>query len=189
MQVRAELIKRHFARVLMDMCETLRLGEITVVDLVTEAGMARQTFYNHFSDINDLICYTASRPIFSDPHAVFCSTTNLARMFDTARQHKGFFSQLPQQTGQNTFKAAYNEWIKRWRSAMCITEDLTEEEKAYRRARIAVYAEGTTAMLMDFLSSDMTTPTDVYMKAVLQSRPAFMRDIEVPPGLPDDYPR
>lgn len=187
--MKPELIKQHFAQVLMDMCETRKLNDITVVDLVTEAGMARQTFYNHFSDINDLICYTASRPILSDPNAVYTSTTNLARMFETARQHRGFFSQLPQQQGQNTFKAAYNEWIKRRRSAMCITDDLDEDEKAYRRARIAVYAEGTTAMLMDFLSSDMTTPTDVYMKAVLQSRPAFMRDIEVPPGLPDDYPR
>ena len=188
-RMKSELIKQHFAQVLMDMCETHRLGDITVVDLVTEAGMARQTFYNHFADINDLICYTASRPILSNPRAVYTSLDNLARMFDTARQHRGFFSQLPQQTGQNTFKAAYNDWIKRRRGAMCITDDLSEEEKAYRRARIAVYAEGTTAMLMDFFASDMTTPNEVFMKAIMQSRPAFMRDIEVPPGLPEDYPR
>lgn len=81
----------------MDLCETRRLGDVTVVDLVAEAGMARQTFYNH--------------------------------------------------------------------------------------------SEGTTAMLMDFFASDMSTPNEVYMKAIVQSRPAFMRDIEVPPGLPDDYPR
>ena len=72
---------------------------------------------------------------------------------------------------------------------MCITDDLSEEEKAYRRARIAVYAEGTTAMLMDFFSSDMSTPNEVYQKAILQSRPTFMRGLEVPPGIPEDYPR
>ncbi len=57
--MKSELIKRHFAEVLMDMCETRRLDDVTVVELVAEAGMARQTFYNHFTDINDLICYTA----------------------------------------------------------------------------------------------------------------------------------
>lgn len=187
--MRPELIKQHFAQVLMDMCETRRLDDITVVELVAAAGMARQTFYNHFTDINDLICYTASKPILSDPNAVYIDVSNLAKMFETARAHRGFFSQLPKQTGQNSFRNAYNEWIKRHRCAQCITDDLTEEEKAYRRARIAVYAEGTTAMLMEFLSSDMSTPTEAYMKAVLQSRPAFMRDVEVPPGIPEDYPR
>ena len=187
--MKSELIKRHFAEVLMDMCETRRLDDITVVELVAVAGMARQTFYNHFTDINDLICYTASKPILSDPHSSYVDVNNLARMFDTARAHRGFFSQLPKQMGPNSFKTAYNEWIKRHRGAMCITDDLSEEEKAYRRARIAVYAEGTTAMLMDFFSSDMSTPNEVYQKAILQSRPTFMRGLEVPPGIPEDYPR
>lgn len=173
----------------MDMCESRRLEDITVVDLVAEAGMARQTFYNHFTDINDLICYTASKPILSDSHMPYVDVANLARMFDTARQHRGFFSQLPRQTGPNSFKVAYNDWIKRHRCAMCITDDLSEEEKAYRRAHIAVYAEGTTAMLMDFFLSDMSTPNEVYAKAILQSRPSFMRDLDVPPGIPEDYPR
>lgn len=186
--MKPELIKQHFAQTLMDMCETRRLDDITVVDLVNEAQMARQTFYNHFIDINDLICYTASKPILSDPNVAYTDVSNLARMFETARAHRGFFSQLPKQTGRNSFRNAYNEWIKRLRCAQCITDDLSEEEKAYRRARIAVYAEGTTAMLMDFFSSDMSTPTEVFMKAVEQSRPSFMKDVQTPPGIPD-YPR
>lgn len=186
---RNELIKQHFCSVLMDMCESRRLEDITVVDLVNEAGMARQTFYNHFADINDLICYTASKPILSDPTVVYTSLDNLARMFDTARSHRGFFSQLPHQSGQNSFRTAYNEWIKRQWYRMAITDDLDDEEKAYRRARIAVYAEGTTAMLMEFFSSDMSTPNDVYMKAVERSRPAFMKEVQIPPGIPEEYPK
>lgn len=119
----------------------------------------------------------------------YVDVTNLARMFDTVRQHWGFFGQLPRQTGPNSFKVAYNEWIKRHRCAMCITDDLLEEEEACRKARIAAYAEGTTAMLMDFFLSDMSTPNEVYAKAIPQSRSSFMRDLDVPPGIPEDYPR
>jgi AcrR family transcriptional regulator len=184
-----DLIRRHFAGVLMDVCEARRLDEVTVVEVVEAAGVARQTFYNHFSDINDLICYTASLPILSNPNAAYTDLDNLARMFDTARAHRGFFSQLPRQTGQNSFRTAYNEWIKRQWYRMALTDDLTEEERAYRKARIAVYAEGTTAMLMEFFSSDMSTPNEVYLRAVERSRPTFMRETHVPRGIPAEYPR
>ena len=187
--MRNELIKLHFCNTLMGMCETRRLNDVTVMDLVKEAGMARQTFYNHFADINDLICYTASRPILSDPNVSFNSVENLSRMFETARQHRGFFGQLPLQTGQNSFRAAYNEWICRTWGARAVTDDLSETEQATRRAQIKVYAEGTTAMLMEYLAGDMSVPTDVYMQTVVLARPEWMRNYKVPAGTELDYPR
>jgi len=186
---RNELIKQHFCNTLMDMCETRKLGDITVMDLVKEADMARQTFYNHFADINDLICYTASRPILSDSSMPYNRIENLSRMFETARQHRGFFSQLPLQVGQNSFRSAYNAWICRTWEARAVTDDLSELERATRRAQIKVYAEGTTAMLMEYLASDMSVPTDVYMQTVILARPDWMKDYEVPAGTELEYPR
>lgn len=52
--VRIDLMKQHLCDVLYDMCETRRLAEITLTDVAREAGVSRQTLYNHFIDLDDL---------------------------------------------------------------------------------------------------------------------------------------
>ena len=49
---------------------TKTLKKITVTDLQKESGISRQTFYNHFLDIDDLIQYTYKKEIVVhwDPH-------------------------------------------------------------------------------------------------------------------------
>ena len=49
--------KELYCEALLRMCETQRLGKITVTSLIKETGTARQTFYNNFRDINDLVSF------------------------------------------------------------------------------------------------------------------------------------
>lgn len=49
--------------VLLELNETKRLGKITVTDIQKSSGISRQTFYNHFVDIFDLIQYTYKKNI------------------------------------------------------------------------------------------------------------------------------
>ena len=53
----ANLTKKLYCDALLSLCESRKLSDVTVTALVAQAGTARQTFYNHFNDVNDLIGY------------------------------------------------------------------------------------------------------------------------------------
>ena len=58
---RKELVRRHLAETLMDMCdEGALLSTITVSDIVARADIARQTFYNYFADLDELVFFTSN---------------------------------------------------------------------------------------------------------------------------------
>lgn len=52
--VRGDYTKQRFVDTFLRMCDTQKLSDITVTSLIAEAHTARQTFYNHFEDINGL---------------------------------------------------------------------------------------------------------------------------------------
>ena len=59
-----DLVRRHLAETLMDMCdEGALLSTITVSDIVARADIARQTFYNYFADLDELIFFTGALPM------------------------------------------------------------------------------------------------------------------------------
>ena len=61
---RKELVRRHLAETLMDMCdEGALLSTVTVSDIVARADIARQTFYNYFADLDELVFFTAALPM------------------------------------------------------------------------------------------------------------------------------
>lgn len=55
----AELTKKALSEALTDLLRTRRLDKITVAELTALAGVNRQTFYYHFSDIFALMKWTA----------------------------------------------------------------------------------------------------------------------------------
>lgn len=50
---------------LLEMCKTKKLESITVLDIIKETGISRQTFYNRFRDKNDLIQWTCEHNVLS----------------------------------------------------------------------------------------------------------------------------
>lgn len=92
--VRIDLMKQHLCDVLYGMCETRRLAEITLTDVAREAGVSRQTLYNHFIDLDDLICYAASRPLYSGAHG-FTSLQNAERAYELSLGTRDSSRSLP----------------------------------------------------------------------------------------------
>lgn len=136
---RRQVMKEHYAAVLMDMCETRRLVDITVTDVVEQAGTAKQTFYNHFADINDLICYVASKPIFSDDYRYVDPECSRRALTESLR-HRGFFCQLGTLRGQNNYWETYLAWMKRYYYAL--EEQAVAEEGGTRDAQGTREAQG-----------------------------------------------
>lgn len=55
--------KDELGRVLKNQLQSKSLDKITVISIVEECGINRQTFYYHFQDINDLCKWTFSRDL------------------------------------------------------------------------------------------------------------------------------
>lgn len=69
-----ELTKQLLANTLQKLASTKHLDKISISEIVTAAGLNRQTFYYHFQDKQELICW-----IFD---------TNIARIMDEHRDSK-----------------------------------------------------------------------------------------------------
>lgn len=186
-----EIMRRHYASTLMELCETRSLRDITVGDLIEAAGTARQTFYNHFADINDLICYAGSLPMMTS-RGPFTDAEATRRVYEGALQHRAFFRQLPAQSGQNNFRAATLSWLLDTYRARFVEGEpgLDEEERAFREACLTLYCTGSVAAFMDWCASDMAAPVSALVRAVYEMSPPFVKDelARLPEQLAD-YPR
>lgn len=182
-------MRRHFASVLMEMCETRRLADVTVADVVAQAQTARQTFYNHFADINDLICYAAAQPMMNARDLFTDDEATLAALQQT-RRHPGFFRQLAAQSGQNSVRAALNAWLLDTYRSRYLTGELAPEERAYRDVCIQAYCFGTTEVFLSWCAAGMPDPLEPLVRMYYDMTPAFVREgLSRLPGRVEDYPR
>ncbi len=172
---RKDLVRRHLAETLMEMCdEGALLGALTVSDLVARAGIARQTFYNYFADIDELILYTASLPMAleSNPFTDFDATV---RLYERAARHKSFFVQLPNQVGERSFRVYANAWLRRTYRERFVRPTLPAAERAYREACIDVYVFGCNEAFLSWCAAGMKAPVEALVRALYDMTPAFAR--------------
>ncbi len=172
---RKDLVRRHLAETLMEMCdEGALLSALTVSDLVARAGIARQTFYNHFADMDELILYTAALPMAleSNPFTDFDATV---RLYERAARHKSFFVQIPNQSGERSFRVYANAWLRRTYRERFVKATLPAEERAYREACIDVYVFGCNEAFLAWCASGMKAPAEALVRALYDMTPAFVK--------------
>ncbi len=187
--IRTDLMKQHLCDVLYAMCETQRLTEITVTDVAREAEVSRQTFYNHFIDLDDLICYAASRPLYNGT-AGFTSLQNAERAYEPSLQHKGFFTQLATHSGRNSYRASFIEWVERLYGELSISDDMPQDEREFRRLSITAYASGSIDLYFAWAASGMRAPISTVARALAEISPAFLLERQGEERkAPDYYPR
>lgn len=167
-------VAQQYCEALLEMCETRKLPEITVTALIERTGTARQTFYNNFHDINDLISYV---PInFMGTYAqppYFAKTVYEAYRY--ARKHKGFFCQLPFHQGQNNFRDTFVAYYRDLLRKEFVTDDLPEAERLYRTIAIEQLIIGTIDTFLEWCRQQMAWPLDVLVRVHLEATPAFIR--------------
>ena len=184
-----ELVRRHYADILLRLCESHKLRDLTVADVVEAAGTARQTFYNYFSDLNDLICFTAFLPMadasdpFTDPHST-------RKTHEVTLARKAFYSQLPQHMGQNNFWEALSAWLRQTYYERYLTEGLADEEREYRKVCIDLYCLGDVAVFKEWCANGMDVSLDALTAMLYDMSPAFVKeDLDRLPGRASSSPR
>lgn len=167
--------KQLYCEALMRICEERPLSKVTVRSLVEETGTARQTFYNNFRDINDLISYLPINYLKTSGRRVL-SMGNARYAYEYAYEHRGFFRQLASHTGQNNFRDTFVEWLEGEYAALFVTDDLPEDEKLRRTLAIDFFAIGITNQFLERCANGFIWPIDILLQVQDAALPDFIRD-------------
>lgn len=175
--VHGDYTKQRFVDTFLRMCDTQKLSDITVTSLIAEAHTARQTFYNHFEDINGLVSYIPINFMeeFWRP-AYYVETVREAYYY--AYEHKGFFCQLPQHAGQNNFRDTFIEHYREILHRTFVTDDLSPEEQIYRSVAIEQLVIGVVDTFLEWCRQQMSWPVDVLVRVQHDATPAFIRQMQ-----------
>ena len=170
-----ELTKRYFCETLLEMCEEQELASITVTALITRAGTAKQTFYNHFHDLNDLINFIPRAYMLLSGYEAYTPEAT-RRSYRFAAEHKGFFSGLAKHSGQNSFREEFISFCKHMQYREFLTDDLSRKERFERMLAIDLYTIGVVDHFLEWCRSGLEWPPDTLARIHADAAPAFMRE-------------
>lgn len=129
--------KRAFASSLKNKLQTKPLEKITVTDICEDCEVNRQTFYNHFKDIFDLVewIYTVDADKAMDGKKAYQTwEEGFLHLFEYALKEKSFvirpYPSISREHLENFFNSAYGEIP---RGASCTIPILSTGRQCYLR--------------------------------------------------------
>ena len=167
------ILKRHYSDVLMNLCESEQLSDITVAGLVKASGLSRQTFYNHFGKFDDLVCFCAVRTTMDSPYSPF-DPRGLEEAGRFAMAHGGFFSQLPAY-GKCGFHDRFFKWITKKAHDVFSPEQSTAEEDVERAVQLGLFFNGAYDVFSAWSAAGFKVQPNILARATADMMPLFMR--------------
>lgn len=174
---RKDLMKRLYCETLLELCAEKPLGKISVSDVVARASTARQTFYNHFQDINDLISYLPINYIAQALPDVYDRNAVL-KAYTYAAENAQFFCQLPSHVGQNSFRETFTAWMEQLYRDVFITDGLSAEEALQREIAIVQYSTGVVESFLEWCRRGLDWPVEVLVQVQDDALPDFVREAQ-----------
>lgn len=169
-----------YAEALLELSKKKKLNKITVQDLLDHTQTARQTFYNHFRDKNDLIqwvyAYFADKLLkeFFDGTDLYSCYYNICRYLFT---NKEFFRQAVQLNVQNNLlQEVFNH------SSHFFQEYITDKygDKALTQSVIFAISfnnYGANSMIHDWLLDKLQYSPAEIAQLILESMPLKLKEL------------
>lgn len=166
-------VKKILANALLNLCQKQSLQSITVSQLLKETGVSRQTFYNHFKDKNDLICYiydTYIVPNFDEHHMDIDFYESLLQTFQNIKKYHKFMKQACQIEGQNCLKDYIVEHCQqfdlKWHQNLYGSDPMPDDLKF----ATIYHANASSSMTLSWILSNMPVPCEEIVDMIVQMR-------------------
>lgn len=189
------MVERHFSDTLVALCGEMKLSDIGVADVVAGSGMSRQTLYNHFDGLHDVVDYTAARALFA---GLRCGSlfdgASIVGFYQFAYDCRQFYSQLPGfgRPGYGSYREKLVRWLRKKGYETYAPARMTGAERLRRMCQIDLYVAGSTEVAFTWMGAGCLLPIDVVAGSVIDMAPGFLREGN-PEGIlpldPRDYPR
>lgn len=159
--------KEWIAKSFMELSHKKGIDKITIKDIVTNCGLTKATFYNHFQDKYDLIAWIYTRPIKN----ILCRINNtdfsfreaiIANLTYFADNRKYLINALTNTRGQNSF---LNYAFKiNFTLLHDLIKSLNKSENLPSRivALTKFYVFGTVQFECEWLINNMPTPIEEF---------------------------
>lgn len=174
-------IKDMFANSLLNQLKNKALNKITIQSLLDDTGASRQTFYNHFQDKNDLICYiydTRIIPDFtenSDESMDFHAS--LLKSFQKMKEYQSFLEQSLKEETPGCLKdyilSHCAEFDLQWHQKLYGTKPMPEELIFATK----YHAIASSNMTISWILSGMHTSCEEMTKLIVQMRGIGMDEL------------
>lgn len=168
------MIKEQISQALLTLIQTGEvLDKVTVSQLLKQAKISRQTFYNHFLDKDDLIQYVYTTRIlggFAKTNQTFDFCQELTQVYDKMQSYRTFIQQACLLSGPNS--------LKEYMFKHCEDFDLQWHQYLYgskpmpKRLVLATkyHALASSSMTLSWILADFPTSSFEMAKLITQMR-------------------
>lgn len=173
-------MKKILADGLLELCKHKPLSSISIKDLLNLTGISRQTFYNHFLDKDDLICYIYDTRIIPEfdlthPHVSFYSA--LLSDFYNMKEYQDFLKQALRMEGPNCLKEHMYRHSEEF--------DLKWHQQAYGSQKMpetlvfatTYHASASTSMTLSWILGGMPVPPEEIVELITRMRSIGMEKL------------
>ncbi len=173
-------MKKILADGLLELCTKKDLRQVSIKEILAKTGVSRQTFYNHFLDKEDLICYVYDKriiPEFDLNSAQVSFYDALLADFYRMKEHHVFLKQALAMEGVNSLKNHM------YRHAQDF--DLKWHQKAYGSQPLpdalafatTYHASASVSMTLSWILGDMPVPPEEIVELITRMRSIGMEKL------------
>ena len=173
----SHVIKMKLADGLEEILQEKSISKLTISDIVGVSGVSRQTFYNNFIDIYDLVYWTHTMRI-REAVDTFWEEEDFVQAFETAtiimRKHKIFYQQIIRKEGINSFQSLFahqNVELSKLRIKKKLQKDCNREEEFL----LELYWYGVSQMLINWILDGMKEEPKELAKLFYEGLPVLLR--------------
>lgn len=176
-----------FALTLMDLCHERNLCNVRLQDVIVASGLSRQTFYNHFDNLDDLVDYAVSRPLFAGKASPL--SASILASYKYVATYPDFFIQVVRSTSCSGLSDAICDWLDKRACIEFIVPSLPEDEKIRRMVSITLFNAGCSRIAFQWVDGGMRIPVNLIVGTICSMIPGFMLGTRKPLGKGSlDYP-
>lgn len=165
------------ADILIRLCEKRPLQNLSVTDILKEAQISRQTFYNHFQDKNDLIQYVYQSKVLSvweRPDAYNNYQKYCVEYFSRMMELKFFLTQACKMKDQNNLSDYIIEYANYWESRWFHSQAEEEIFPIENQLWIDYHCYGMMHLVISWILSGMKTSPEKMAELVTDFRDATL---------------
>lgn len=172
------MIKEQVSQALLTLIQKGQpLAKITVSQLLKQAKISRQTFYNHFLDKDDLIQYIYTTKIlggFAQSNQTFDFCQELTQVYEKMQNYRSFMQQACLLTGPNSLKAYMfkhcEDFDLKWHQHLYGPTSMPEKLVLATK----YHATASSSMTLSWILADFPTSSYEMAKLITQMRSVGM---------------
>ncbi len=171
--------KKAIAQALKELLATMSFEQIRVGDICERSGRNRKSFYYHFKDKYDLVCWIFDSELVSGlREAVLLEDISFddvsLRVVTYFYENRSIYRKILPISGQNSFREHFGRMVRGFLGELM---GVPANDGTAQNFCIAFYADAVLLSLEKWLTASPTLPPEVYLEYLRTSLQSFPKNM------------